>query len=89
MRADLGRRDLLPIYFRRTACGRHASRIESADFYCGHDVVKTVCAGCRRFYFTTLRECHTDDEGKRCDIIRVATSRTDAREKIKEILDDP
>jgi len=31
---------------------------------------------------------HTDDQGKRRDIIRVATSRTDAREKIKEILDD-
>lgn len=31
---------------------------------------------------------HTDDQGRRRDIIRVATSRTDAREKIKEILDD-
>lgn len=31
---------------------------------------------------------HTDDKGKRRDIVRVASSRTDAREKIKEILDD-
>lgn len=31
---------------------------------------------------------HTDDQGQRRDVIRVATSRTDARDKIKEILDD-
>ena len=31
---------------------------------------------------------HTDDQGKRHDVIRVAESRTDARDKIKEILDD-
>jgi integrase len=31
---------------------------------------------------------HTDDQGKRRDIIRVASSRTDARDKLKDILDD-
>jgi hypothetical protein len=31
---------------------------------------------------------HTDDQGKRRDIVRVAASRTDARDKIKEILRD-
>jgi integrase len=31
---------------------------------------------------------HTDDQGKRRDIVRVAASRTEARDKIKEILDD-
>ncbi len=31
---------------------------------------------------------HTDDQGRRRDVIRVAESRTDAREKIKDILRD-
>ena len=31
---------------------------------------------------------HTDDQGKRRDIVRVAASRTEARDKIKEILDE-
>ncbi|HET6889774.1 MAG TPA: hypothetical protein VFH31_01625 [Pyrinomonadaceae bacterium] len=31
---------------------------------------------------------YTDEHGKRHDVIRVAESRTDARDKIKEILED-
>ena len=43
---------------------------------------------CKGSVETRTRVGHTDDQGKRHDVIRVAESRTDAHDKIKEILDD-
>jgi integrase len=46
--------------------------------------------GCKGTVSTRIiaRVGHTDDQGRRRDVIRVAESRTDAREKIKDILRD-
>src|ERR1044072_7768863 len=54
------------------------------------ELKRSGATGCKGTVSTRIlaRVGHTDDQGRRRDVIRVAESRTDAREKIKDILRD-
>ncbi|HEY6244751.1 MAG TPA: site-specific integrase [Pyrinomonadaceae bacterium] len=65
----------------------HAKRIIRETI---SELKRTGATDCKGSVGTRIlaRVGHTDSQGKRHDIVRVAESRTDAREKIKEILQD-
>jgi hypothetical protein len=76
-----------------TDAEKHKRKIEHAKRIIRDTVAELRRSGatdCKGTVSTRIlaRVGHTDDHGKRRDVIRVAASRTDAREKIKEILDD-
>ena len=76
-----------------TDAEKQKRKIEDAKRIIRETIIELKRAGateCKGSISTRIlaRVGHTDDQGKRRDIVRVATSRTDARDKIKEILDD-